>query len=329
MRRCRTSTATGAAKAQQEAVQETEDPDLKAMAFVNWGISVENATVTDTVMLFTELNKTANATVDAAVVLTAINHVLDSNPNLTASVVHETTAYVAHVAKKVSPGSARKFLDVGSKLPATAAVLSALQTASLSVAQSTPVDGTSCFTSTDGSTTMSAAKKVGSQAQQAATPSCGGTQLNITGGIGSGIPFDAEVTVYSATVAGNPYNVTALGKPSVTPIVSFAVDVDGSPFEVTNLSTPITFSIPWTAPSPLAMPWGGKVPAICTFYNETTGKWSTDGVWVNATDGNTSITCATTHFTSFAGFQSSSSTVVWSLTTLLVVMVWQLLLSSQ
>ena len=181
---------------------------------------------------------------------------------------------------------------------------------------------TSCYSAEGGLPVISASKQAGGAAHSA-TAACGGTSLNVSGSVVSGdVPFDAEVTVYSAVFASDPYNASS-SSALFTPVVTLLADVNGEPHGVSNLTEPVTFSMPWSGYKPTATPWTGKPPMTCAFYNETTQSWSTEGVWLNSTDGST-ITCATTHFTSFAAFQSSASTVAASLAALIAMLVVQL-----
>ena len=300
-----------AAKAMRDAISHTEDPDLKMAAFVSWANGVEVATAEDLGSMFAELGKASESTMDAGAVLSAIHRLLGANAETKSSVAGETTAFMQKVASKVTPESAQAFLNVGAQVPMSTDMLHAMAAASLSVARSTPVGESSCFSAEGGSPAISATKRAGSAAGSA-TSSCGGASLSSSGlqGRASG----REVTVYSAQMA-NPYGTTA-GDDPATDVVTFQVDVDGSPYAVEDLATPALFTIPWAAGTPK-----------CKYYNETRAEWSTDGVSVVSTDG-TSVTCATTHFTSFAGFQSSgAAAVAASLVALVATVLGQLLLA--
>ena len=67
--------------------------------------------------------------------------------------------------------------------------------------------------------------------------------------------------------------------------------------------------------------------AICQYWDETNSEWSTSGVTLHSYTA-TTITCAATHLTAFAGFSgsgSAGSTVVASLAALVAIAVAQLL----
>jgi hypothetical protein len=136
-------------------------------------------------------------------------------------------------------------------------------------------------------------------------------------------PTNGEVGVSVDDTSG-----TGLDRPASTIVEADIVDCAGNIIDVTNLTVPISFLVPLAnnallAPSTIVsvcvgdsfyLPNGGDVVAKtvviekeveCSFFDETTQQWSSDGCVVadnNVTqaDGSRAVRCECTHLTEFA-----------------------------
>lgn len=227
-----------------------------------------------------------------------------------ATLASETTAALSAAASSVDTTTAASAMDIVNALPATEELALVLQQMAKALLSSVAVGDT--FQATSGSNTISASKVTGSSL--AGSQSSTGTS-SITM---SGLPVDSEsaVGISGAVSSDNAYAKAGRANPS-TGTTSYNVTVDGADFAVSGLVNPILITMDSTD--------GDK--AICRYFDEDTEEWSTAGTYLYSSTA-TTITCATTHLTTFAGFSSSSSagsTIVASVAALVAIVVAQLL----
>ncbi|KAL4482199.1 hypothetical protein ABPG72_017980 [Tetrahymena utriculariae] len=131
------------------------------------------------------------------------------------------------------------------------------------------------------------------------------------------VQFPPEViqTNKKQVIQATSWNQNPRSNPlAITQCISLSISSGGTETSVNNLSQPITITIPKSIPSPVS---SDPNSVSCTYYDEATNSWKTDGcTFVKETILN--IICSCTHLTDFTGqkvqVQASSSSVLTEIT---------------
>ncbi|EAR90268.2 zinc finger lsd1 subclass family protein (macronuclear) [Tetrahymena thermophila SB210] len=114
------------------------------------------------------------------------------------------------------------------------------------------------------------------------------------------VQFPPEViqTNKKQVIQATSWNQNPRSNPlAITQCISLSVSSGGQETSVNNLSQPITITIPKSIPSPVS---SDPSSISCTYYDEATNSWKTDGcTFVKETILN--IICSCTHLTDFTG----------------------------
>jgi hypothetical protein len=122
----------------------------------------------------------------------------------------------------------------------------------------------------------------------------------------SGLSDTAIVGFSIVTYALNPYGSLS-GVALTSSVVSYDLSLDGTTASVSGLTTPLLITIDTANPN----------AAVCLYWDTQSNGWDTAGLTKSAV-GNTSVSCATTHLTSFSTSSSAGSAGVVSLVGLIV-----------
>ncbi|KAL4473929.1 hypothetical protein ABPG74_022793 [Tetrahymena malaccensis] len=114
------------------------------------------------------------------------------------------------------------------------------------------------------------------------------------------VQFPPEViqTNKKQVIQATSWNQNPRSNPlAITQCISLSISSGGQETSVNNLSQPITITIPKSIPSPVS---SDPSSISCTYYDEATNSWKTDGcTFVKETILN--IICSCTHLTDFTG----------------------------
>jgi len=246
-------------------------------------------------------------------VVAAVFRVLDSMTNDTVSdadVDEKVTNYLIAVASKVSASDSATFMQAVKKLNASAALNTAMETVAMNIAGEAEYGQEVTVESSDKSTVLVGTKLTASSAQGMSLST---SSSSISGNLVPGVAEDSVVTVTSMVRTINAYGDSQDGLARSSDVVSYSVGVNGAAHEVKDLEDVLLITFNSNA---------GK-GAVCQYYDSTTSKWSTEGTWLYAYN-KTTVTCATTHLTTFTTFGSSATTIVASLCAVVVAVVMQL-----
>jgi len=303
------------------ALQDTEtdaaastEANKKRAAIVNMGYLAANcpkAAAQNAVV--DNLDALKNDDVAPGPVVAALFRVLGSMTNDTVSdadVEAKATSYLTAVAGKVSARDSTAFMQAVSKLNASAALNSAMETVATNIAGQAEYGQKVSVESTDKTTVLVGTKLTASSAQDMSMST---SSSSISGNLVPGVAADSVVTVTSMVRTVNAYGDSEDGLPRTSDVVSYSVGVNGAAHEVKDLEDALLITFNSNA---------GK-GAVCQYYDTTTSKWSTEGTWLYAYN-KTTVTCAATHLTTFTTFGSSAATIVASLSVVVAAVVMQL-----
>jgi hypothetical protein len=233
-----------------------------------------------------------------------------------AAVQSETVSALQNVASAVTTDTADQAMNIVESLELNAAVANLMQAIAKALLSDVVVGDT--FESKSGANAISASKQSGSTIAGSKS-STAGSSIEFSGPPGD-LKDDDVVGITGTKTETDPYGSCVKPDPSdesACSTTTYTLTVNGADYQVSGLKDLMYVDMESTD--------GAR--AVCQYFDESTGAWSTAGTYLHSYTA-TSIRCATSHLTTFAGFRGSSSagsTVAVSLAALVALALAQLL----